>query len=132
MSEPVEWLHHQSWFARPTDVSEARHFVQGHLVDHGLVEMVDAARLVVSELSTNAIQHARTPFSVQLERQDGSVLLSVADGTGHLPESGPAGGVTLATRGRGLQIVQAFSSDWGVNLTDDGKIVWASFAVTDA
>jgi hypothetical protein len=43
--------------------------------------LVDDVQLVVSELATNAILHARTPFTVTLDGFDDLVFLTVMDGS---------------------------------------------------
>jgi len=104
-----------------------RHFVCSHLVEHRLSHLVDDVQLVASELAANAVQHARTPFKVILERANESVLLSVQDGSPSPPAYLAAD--RLDTAGRGVSIVDLVSHDWGV--TDgpgEGKSVWASFA----
>jgi anti-sigma regulatory factor (Ser/Thr protein kinase) len=108
-------------------VSKARHFVSSHLVEHRLSHLVDDVQLAASELAANAVQHARTPFKVILEKDDNSVLLSVQDGS----PSPPAHLATdyLDTAGRGVSIVDLVSHDWGVTYgPGEGKSVWASFA----
>ncbi len=54
----------------------ARDFVRLLLVAHHLSHLVEDMRLVVSELGTNAVTHAQTPFSVTLWCADRSALLA--------------------------------------------------------
>jgi hypothetical protein len=127
MGQATYWSHATALPAEARSVSRARHFVCSHLVEHRLSHLVDDVQLVASELAANAVQHARTPFKVILERADDSVLLSVRDGS----PTPPAHLATdrLDTAGRGTSIVDLVSHDWGV--TDgpsEGKSVWASFA----
>jgi anti-sigma regulatory factor (Ser/Thr protein kinase) len=122
------WSHQADWSALPGNVSEARQFVCGHLADHGLGAITDDVRLVVSELVTNAVMHARTPFTVMVSREDGTVQLAVTDGMAYLPEL-VHGELWSDTRGRGLFMVDAYSQTWGVRATAAGKTVWASFYV---
>jgi hypothetical protein len=97
-----------------------------HLVEHGLPDLVDDLMLAVSELATNAVQHARTPFTVTLQRHGASVLIAVKDGSTETPA--PADAHLLDLGGRGLSIVACLSRDWGVIAGHDGtKSVWASF-----
>jgi len=44
--------------------------VSRHLLAHDLADMVDDLQLVVSELATNAMLHAQTPFTVSLRMFD--------------------------------------------------------------
>jgi hypothetical protein len=74
-------------------------------------------------LATNAIVHACSPFSVLAHVHDSGVRVSVSDNSPVRPAiraSDP-----LAVSGRGLQLVEALSSDWGVDVTPEGKTVWA-------
>lgn len=108
-------------------VSKARAFVSAHLAEHDLSPLTDDVRLVASELATNAVQHARTPFTLSLQGAAQTVLLAVRDGA-------PATNVRVPDRphlesgGRGLSIVQQVSKNWGVTpIADRAKSVWASF-----
>lgn len=86
--------------------------------------LVDAASLVVSELVTNAVLHARSAITVALcAEHDGSLRLEVSDLSARAPQRrgyGPG-----ATTGRGLGIVAELVDDWGVRPTSSGKSVWA-------
>ena len=55
-TEP-NWSHCTTFQATPISASEARDFVMHHLVDYRLLYLVDPIRLVVSELTTNALVH---------------------------------------------------------------------------
>ncbi len=112
--------------AELASASEAREFVQLHLLGHGLSHLAEDVRLVVSELATNAIQHTQLPFTVLLQREGPSVTLTVRDFSPLVPV------LTTADRwdpgGRGLVIVDVVSDDWGVTHNRDGsKSVWAAF-----
>ena len=104
----------------------AREFVAMHLEANLLPGLVDEARLVASELATNAVRHAGTPFAVSIERSNGELTLSVRDWSSCLPKAeAPA---PLADGGHGLMLVDALSVTWGVTVkTDGGKSVWARF-----
>ncbi len=102
----------------------ARRFVAGALERWGKgSRLLDDAQLVVTELATNAVVHARSPFSVELQRRDGGVRLAVRDAGRARPilrDPDP-----LDTSGRGLRIVAALAAGWGVEPDGDGKTVWA-------
>ena len=104
----------------------ARQFVGLHLRDHDMFGLVDDVQLVVSELATNAMVHAQTPFSVMLIGFVRTVRLEVSDGS----QDGPFK-VTpqlLDTNGRGIAIVSELTCDWGVSSgAAGGKSVWAMF-----
>jgi anti-sigma regulatory factor (Ser/Thr protein kinase) len=128
----AEWLVESSSFlAKAASIRMAREFVRGHLLRHDLEHLVDDVELVVSELATNVMIHARTPFTVTLTgMSDGSVLLTVSDGSPRRPTHTAAS--ALDTMGRGLSIVDQVSSAWGVTAADAPhvKCIWASFLDT--
>ncbi len=107
----------------------AREFVAVHLAEHLLPGLIDEARLVTSELATNAVRHAHTPFAVSIERSNGDLTLSVRDWSPDLPVAPEPR--ELADGGHGLKLVDALSVSWGVTVkTDGGKSVWARFRTT--
>lgn len=106
----------------------AREFVVQCLTEHALTRYEPAVSLVASELCTNAVVHARTPFTVSLERRDHLLLMEIRDGAS-APPAGDALSDVEAEAGRGLRLVDAFSSSWGVWRRLDGKSVWATFTL---
>ena len=89
---------------------------------HGGAVLADA-ELLVSELATNAVLHARSPFVVGLRGGQSEIQISVHDASRAAPrrrEPAP-----WAASGRGLNIVAALAAGWGVELTPAGKTVWA-------
>lgn len=126
MTGPAHWTHQAAFTPEPRHVAQARAFVTGHLAEAYLAHAADAVRLVVSELATNAVIHAATPFTVSLSRNENALRLEVRDHLlGHV--DGPTPPSSTSTRGRGLQVVAASSSTWGVRAEGDGKSVWATF-----
>ena len=51
MSQDLLWTHETGLAPVTTSASEARAFVEAHLVEHGLSYLVEDVRLVVSELA---------------------------------------------------------------------------------
>ncbi|MFD7729173.1 ATP-binding protein [Kitasatospora phosalacinea] len=95
-------------------------------------ELSDAARLVVSELATNAVRARGGPpgFTLTLVLRDGALLVQVGDQDPHPPRPRTAG--PEATGGRGLHLVDELSSRWGYYRTSPhGKVVWAELPVAD-
>jgi anti-sigma regulatory factor (Ser/Thr protein kinase) len=129
MIHTVPWVHEAVFPPESSSPSQARLFVSMQLSEHGLGHLADDLSVVVSELATNAVLHARTRFSVRLEGTGGGhVLLSVQDDGPPLPALVHAG--STSTSGRGLHLVDALSRGWGVRpLLGSGKEVWASFEV---
>jgi anti-sigma regulatory factor (Ser/Thr protein kinase) len=91
------------------------------------VDGVEAAKLVVSELVTNAVLHAResATISVGLRLTDDVLRVRVTDGGVDEPERRAPPDPWTAETGRGLWLVDAFTERWGTE-TDgqDGKTVW--------
>jgi anti-sigma regulatory factor (Ser/Thr protein kinase) len=122
----TQWSHEGAWPGTPESVAMAREFVTLHLEEHHLAGLVREARLVASELATNAVRHAQTPFAITIEQRNGEVTISVRDWSSEQPV--PEVPVMLATGGRGLMLVDALSVTWGVTAkSDGGKSVWARF-----
>lgn len=105
----------------------ARRFVHDRCEDWGCPEVTDVATLIVSELVTNAIVHAATPAELRAKWADGVLRLEVLDhAEGNPPD--PRIAAPDDEGGRGLLLVDALSTAWGVESTDDGKVVWAEVA----
>jgi anti-sigma regulatory factor (Ser/Thr protein kinase) len=120
------WSHETVLAAEPLSASRARDFIYEHLVAHGLLHLVEDVRLVTSELTTNAMVHARTPFVVTLSEMDGSVRLTIRDGSPTVPARVTPQVMDMS--GRGLMLVEMLSEEWGARTDGDGsKSVWASF-----
>ncbi len=126
MASIAEWSHETVLGGELVSARQARDFVRLHLAAHHLSHLVQDVSLVVSELATNAVIHAQTPFRVTLSSLNGSVLLAVQDGSAAVPVRSGADGVGVS--GRGLVIVEGLSDKWGTRTDGDGhKVVWASF-----
>jgi anti-sigma regulatory factor (Ser/Thr protein kinase) len=104
----------------------ARDTVAGLLAATGRPELAENARLLVSEVVTNAVQHAAAPLvTVETVLLPGSVLVRVTDGDAeHRPSERPARPVDASEHGRGLLLVHALAVRWGVAVEGDGKCVW--------
>jgi anti-sigma regulatory factor (Ser/Thr protein kinase) len=78
--------------------------------------------LLVSELVTNAVLHARSEVELRLSNSADAVRVDVVDASTRPP--------VLRTRddaamtGRGLALVAELSAQWGVEETEGGKSVW--------
>ncbi len=123
----------------PHSVRTARQLVTDTLRDWGLESLVEDARLVVTELSTNATLHSGArAFTLRMAPTTaGGVRLAVGD-DGAVPAdavvparrvaSATATAVRPATTGRGLAIVDELADAWGVTDEDTRKWVWAELA----
>lgn len=79
--------------------------------------------LVVTELMSNAVDHARAPVRLEVGFFDTWVRVEVHDDAPEPPRLRPHD--PLRARGRGLQLVDALSSQWGWTRAGTGKVVWA-------
>ena len=113
---------------------EARRFVSSVLNDWNTDAGVDGALLCIGELAANAVLHGRGPFRVRVSEVDDRVRVEVLDRRpGDVPIAVPVGGaagaiVVNSTTGRGLQLVAAVATRWGVSTTSSEKSVWAEVA----
>jgi anti-sigma regulatory factor (Ser/Thr protein kinase) len=103
----------------------ARRFVQSALREWHHEDRVDDTVLIVSELVTNSIEYSSsTAVSVDLACASGSLYIAVSDtATNSLPVLRRPGQGTHA--GRGLRIVSASATWWGVTAASTVKTVWA-------
>lgn len=115
----------------PSSVRAARHFVADQLESRP-EEVVDAVTLIVSELTTNAIRHARTGFSIDVAIDSGHVRVAITDDGGGQPT--PSNPRLTDASGRGLQIVQHLADQWGITPSSSGigKTVWFTLALDGA
>jgi two-component sensor histidine kinase len=105
-------------------VPAARRYVATRLEAARFGGNADTVLLLTSELATNAVRHAATPFWVDVEVDGDQATVSVVDDDGsHLPVPGTP---TLdATNGRGLRIVDDLAARWGHRpAREHGKSVW--------
>lgn len=109
----------------PEAVASSRRFVISSLRQLGADHLVQDAALIVSELATNAVLHAQSPFRVSVDESVGVVCISVQDvGEGHAaPRFGESD--EHAIDGRGIAIIEALARRWGCDTLSDGKVVWA-------
>lgn len=107
-------------------VTAARRFVDATLQHWELDHLAPDALLVVSEMATNAVLHADSPFRVFIHHSPGVVHLSVRDAKrGWFEQGNPS---EVEANGRGVSIVEAVAERWGCDAVSDGKVVWAELA----
>lgn len=139
-------------------VRSARDFARTTLRNWGLDSLFDDVALVASELVTNALRHAvgalpdgcgaptaqvpaqlarpqgpegRTPIRISLVHRAPQVVCAVSDPSSQGPVAREADFV--AESGRGLHLVDSFSTSWGWHpLAGAGKVVWALFEAAPA
>lgn len=115
----------QDFLPEALGARQARRFVRGELAAMGPV--AELAELLVSELVTNVVRHARTPFTVAVTDGD-PIRVSVRDGVAADLRVTAARGD--ATSGRGLAILEALAHRWGVEPREGGKEVWFELLAT--
>ena len=113
----------------PASVAVARQRLSADLDAAGVVHAaVGDAVLVVSELLSNAIRHARplpgARVQVAWAVDNGSVEVAVSDG-GAPTRPYPAHASVSALGGRGLDVVEYLARTWGVRADSQGLTVWA-------
>jgi DNA-binding NarL/FixJ family response regulator len=100
----------------------ARRFVKQALDRWGVRREVELVELLVSELVTNSIVHARSDVEVSVTVASDLVRVAVFDSSLEPP-------IRRAVRpdgasGRGLLMLDALCSAWGSDVTPGGKSVW--------
>jgi hypothetical protein len=109
---------------RPSEVRAARHFVTDVVRAEG-VGVPEFLPLLASELASNAVLHARTPFSVTVDIGAQRVRIEVDDGNPELPVRANPSAATVT--GRGILMVSELADRWGAESVGSGKSVWFEF-----
>lgn len=105
----------------------ARQFVADRVAAWRLEELLDDALLVTSELATNAVTHAGSACRIRLSVGPDALRIDVLDRGAGTPEPQPES--RTAEHGRGLHLVDALTSAWGLEvLPGHGKLVWVELA----
>ncbi len=116
--------------AEPESPAVARRVLDETFGSWGCEELTEDARIVVTELVSNAVRHARTDLDLVLELRPTELRIAVTDRA--------EGDVVVRrlvatdhTGGRGLAMVDVLADEWGVEygVSDSrpSKTVWASW-----
>jgi anti-sigma regulatory factor (Ser/Thr protein kinase) len=108
--------------AEPASARAARRFVAGTLEEWGCEGLSDVATLLVSELVSNVVLHARTELAVTVRRLPTAVRVEVHDGASAPPARRHY--APDAATGRGLGMVEDLAGRWGTVPSGSGKTVW--------
>ncbi|MET7378385.1 SpoIIE family protein phosphatase [Streptomyces sp. NPDC005526] len=107
----------------PAAVGQARKLTDARLAQWELEDLSFSVELIVSELVTNAIRHARGPIGLRLIRSSNRLICAVSDHSSTSPHLRRA--QVVEEGGRGLFLVAQFALRWGTRYAGDGKIIWA-------
>jgi anti-sigma regulatory factor (Ser/Thr protein kinase) len=125
-----QWTHEviEEFDGVPESVRRARRVVTEAVADAGPAG--DDAVLLLSELATNAVIHAGSPFRVVVRRRDDRLRVEVADRSRAAARRQRFS--STSGTGRGLALVDDLADRWGVEERDDGKSVWFELTVRPA
>ena len=104
----------------PASAGHARRFVTRAL--RGCNVDIDLVTLLVSELVSNGVLHARTVLELSVRSRGTNIRVSVADESVEMPAMKHYG--ADAVTGRGLTMIDANAARWGVDERSTGKSVW--------
>lgn len=116
----------------PQAVRAARKFAVHELSGYA-PELLDVVELLVSELAGNCVRHTNSDFEVSVSSDRRRIRVTVSDRGAGRPVVQHVD--TSAVAGRGLALVEALSSSWGVRtsrLPRGGKAVWFVLDLDDA
>jgi anti-sigma regulatory factor (Ser/Thr protein kinase) len=106
----------------PSSAGAARRFVVNALHRLGHEANSDVAELLVSELVTNAVLHARTSITVEITRRGEGIRVGIEDQSSRRPRQREYSDEAMT--GRGLTLVEALATTWGTQATGTGKQIW--------
>lgn len=112
-------------------VRTGRQLARDTAIEWDLERLVDDVQLGVSELLSNAVRHAGTDIVLTMRLTD-RLTVEVLDNDPDLRHPVVPDLDLRATSGRGLRIVSAISSDWGVRAAPSGKAVWFTLALPES
>jgi anti-sigma regulatory factor (Ser/Thr protein kinase) len=97
-----------------------------HHTGHLPAEVVDDAILLASELITNAVTHGEPDITMQLRLSPPSIGVAVTDHGLDLPSPRQPRPSPGAVHGRGLRLIDALASTWGIDSVHPGpgKTIW--------
>ncbi len=115
----------------PEMPAACRELVSRACEEWGVTRVRRLAELVISELASNAVLHARTEAVVTVRLNGGCLEVSVRDRDPRLVYRPPPGtnGAHHGENGRGLLILEAMADAWGSAPTANGKVVWAQLRI---
>ena len=106
----------------PSSARACRRFLLDALDEWDADEFADDAVLLMSELVTNAVLHARTEIEVRLMLDADVLRVEVGDNDPRLPTVRRYS--VLSGTGRGLALVAGTAKQWDVEPLPSGKRIW--------
>jgi len=108
-------------------VEYARRLAARTMQTWSLLNVEESVTAIVAELVANAVRHAGTPLEMRLIHEDDLIRIEVRDQDRRMPvlrfpQPEDEGG-------RGLYIVERYSTAWGTIPAPDGKVVWAEISL---
>jgi anti-sigma regulatory factor (Ser/Thr protein kinase) len=112
---------------RPEEVAAARRFVRGGLTRGS--EAWETAQLLVSETVTSSLDHAAASDTGSGTLEVGYAVVGRRLRVEVSDDGGPARlrrriGAVRSAGGRGLELVRALASRWGVRESSAGRTIW--------
>ena len=114
--------------AEPISARKARRVILDALTDWSLDDLSDEAVLLVSEVVTNSVLHAGSTIDLTVRRQGDGIRVEVRDRSEIMPSPRSYAGDSVT--GRGLEILDLTATNWGAELSEDGKVVWFELGTT--
>lgn len=108
--------------AHASSARAARRFLREVLESWRCDEALEAVLLAANEVVTNAIIHAHSEVELVVRLRSRVIRIEVLDGAARLPA--PRDGPDDSLGGRGLKVLDAVASRWGVDTLPGGKRVW--------
>jgi anti-sigma regulatory factor (Ser/Thr protein kinase) len=119
--------------AEPEEVASLRRAIRSRLERWSLPHLADGAELCAGELIANVITHVGrgTPTTLSVSLVRGCLRVEVHDpDTRALPTLIRA--EAESESGRGMALVDAIATRWGVELRPDSKVTWCELATESA
>ncbi len=106
-----------------SSAAEARRTTRSALATWGLSALEDTVELLVTELVSNGIRHAKTQLELVLSFDGVCLRIAVSDGDPIPPVARAREELTVG--GWGLALIDSLSNEWGTDVDGEhGKTVW--------
>ena len=115
--------------------------LSGGAAPAGATRLIYTAQLLVSELVTNAVMHARTELHLGISGDGRTLLFTITDGHPDPPPDRPSVPATIDATdldyeesGRGIAIIVELATDFGWRRRDNGagKVMWFTLDISDS